>query len=170
MIHLLLGFDDRWLAKTLTQTSAHWYSWQTCLIVMHCSQKTFHLLSVSNGPASILSNISVNLRKSLESIFVGYFWKITNICERRFWDVSEMSRNRHLSEICSRHLKDVTQKASILRCFWDVLKTSQKRHLFEIYLVFLFEMNLRRLKDFTKKLSLLRCFWEISEMSLSMEI
>ena len=49
-IHLLLGFADRWLAKTLTQMPAHWYSCQVWFIFMHCSQKTFHFLSVSNSP------------------------------------------------------------------------------------------------------------------------
>ena len=49
-------------------------------------------------------------------------------------DVFETSQRRHgkdiFFEICSRRLKDVTQKTSFLRCIWDVLKTSQKRHLF----------------------------------------
>ena len=80
------------------------YSWQTWLIAMHCSQKNFHFLTVSNGPISILSDIVITLRKSHETISVGYFWKITNACKRYFWDVSETSRNRHL--------------------FWDVFETS----------------------------------------------
>ena len=97
---------------------------------MHCSHKTFQFLSVSEGPTSILSDIAITLRKSHEITFVTYFWKTKNTCERCF----ETSQRRHgkdiFFEICSRRLKDVTQKTSFLRCFWDVLKTSQKRHLF----------------------------------------
>ena len=101
---------------------------------MHCSQKTFHFLSVFKDPTSNLSSILVISRKSHEIIFVGYFWKITNTCKRCFWDVSEMSRNRHLVWdmfetsflMFLRRLKDVTKKTSFLRCLWDVLKTSQK--------------------------------------------
>ena len=57
----------RWLGKTLTQTSAYWISWQTWLIALHCSQKTFCFLCASNGPTSISSNISLTLRKSHEN-------------------------------------------------------------------------------------------------------
>ena len=97
---------------------------------MHCSQKTFHFLSVSNGPTSFLSDIVISQWKSYEIAFVGYFWKIINIWGRCFSDGSKTSRKRRFFEICSRRLKDVIQKTSFLRCFWDVLKTSQKRHLF----------------------------------------
>ena len=74
------------------------------LISMQCSHKTFHFLSVSDGPTSILSDIVITLRKSHEIIFVTYFWKTKNTCERCFWDVSETSRKRHL--------------------FWDMPETS----------------------------------------------
>ena len=74
------------------------------LISMHCSHKTFHFLSVSDGPTSILSDIVISLRKLHEIIFVTYFWKTKNTCERCFWDVSETSRKRHL--------------------FWDMPETS----------------------------------------------
>ena len=37
------------------------------------------------------------LRKSHETTFVGYFWKVANTSKRYFWHVSEMSRTRHLS-------------------------------------------------------------------------
>ena len=47
----------------------------------------FHFLSVSHGPTSILSDILITLRKSHVTIFLGHFWKITNTCERCFWDV-----------------------------------------------------------------------------------
>ena len=93
---------------------------------------------------------------------MGYFWKITNISKRCFWDVSEISRNRYFSGICSRRLKDVPQKTSFMRCFWAVLKKSQKN-------IFL-ERSSRRFKGVTKKLPHLRCFWEVSEMSLSLDI
>ena len=96
--------DDRWLTKTLTQISAHKYSWQTWLISTQCSQKTSHVLSVSNGLTSVLSDVLITMRKSHETIVVGYFLKIPNTCERCFWEFSEMSRNRNL--------------------FWDMLKTS----------------------------------------------
>ena len=132
MIHLLLGFDDHWLAKTLTQILAHWYSCQTWLISMHRSQKALHFLSVSNGPTYILSDIVITLQKSHEIIFVGYFWK----------------KQKYLREMFLRRLRDVAKKTSFLRYARDVLKTSHKRHFFEMYL--------RRLKDFTKKSSLLR--------------
>ena len=105
-----MGFDDRWLTKTLTQISAHWYPWHNWLISMHCSKKMFHFLSASNGPILILSDIVITLGKSHKIIFVGYFWKITNTCERCFWAVSETSRKRQ----------------SFLSFIWDVLKTSQK--------------------------------------------
>ena len=89
------------LQRSLTCKNSYsdisWYSWQTRLIAKHCSQKTFPFLSVSNGPTPTLSNISVTLRKSHETIFVGYFWIITNTCKRCFWGVSEMSQYRHLS-------------------------------------------------------------------------
>ena len=97
---------------------------------MHCSQKNFRFLTVSNGPKSIFSDIVITLRKSHETISVGYFWKITNACKGYFWDVSETSRNRHLFWDVLRRLKDVTQKTSFLRRIWEVLKTSQKNNPF----------------------------------------
>ena len=92
MIHLLLGFDGHWLVKILTQISAHWYSWQTWLIALDCSQKTFHFLSVANGPTSILSNISVTPRKSQETIFVGI-----------------LKIHKYLREMFLKRLQDVTE-------------------------------------------------------------
>ena len=82
IIYLQLRFDDRWLAKTLTKMSIYWYSWHIWLISMHCSQKTFHFLSVSNDHTSVLPDIVITLRRSDEIIFVGYFWKTANACER----------------------------------------------------------------------------------------
>ena len=97
---------------------------------MHCSQKTFRFLSVSNGPTSILSNISVTLQRSHETILWGIFEK-SQILAR---DVSETSQRCHgkdmFFEISSRRPRGVIQKTSFLRCFWDVLKTSQKSCLF----------------------------------------
>ena len=107
---------------------------------MHCSssQKTFHLLSISNGSTRILSNVSVTLWKSHKTIIVGYFWRIINTCDRCFWDVSEMSRNRHL--------------------FWDMHQTSQRHLTKDIF----FEMSLIGLKDVTKS----HLFWDVSWKSL----
>ena len=123
---------------------------------MHCSHKTFHFLSVSDGPTSILSDIVISLRKLHEIIFVTYFWKTKNTCERCFWDVSETSRKRHLfwdmSEL--RRLNYVTQKTLFLRCIWDILKTSQKRHLF-------WDISERSLRY----LSQWRSDWDVSETS-----
>ena len=82
-------------AKILTQISATWYSWQTWLITMHCSQKKFHFLRVSNGPTSILLNISVTLRKSHGTILSGISEK-SHSCARYFSDISEMSQKRYL--------------------------------------------------------------------------
>ena len=72
------------------------------LISMHCYQKMLHFLSVSDGPTSTLSSILITLRKSYELVSVGYFWKMTNTCERCF--ISEASQKR--------------------RIFWDMLQTS----------------------------------------------
>ena len=103
---------------------------------MHCSHKTFHFLSVSDGSTSILSDIVMTLRKSHEIIFVWRIFEKPKILAR---DVFETSQRRHgkdiFFEICPRRLKDVTQKASFLKCFWDVLKAIS------------FEMSLRGLWD-----------------------
>ena len=53
---------------------------KTWLIAMHCSQKKFHFLSAFNFPRFILSDISIFLAH--ETIFVGYFWKVTDTCKR----------------------------------------------------------------------------------------
>ena len=123
------------------------------LISMYCCHKIFHFLSVSDGPTSILSDIAINLR----FICLWHIFEKPKILAR---DVFERSQRRDgkdiFFEICSRRLKDVTQKTSFLRCFWDVLKTSQKRHLFW---------------DFSKRS--LRCLsqwksdWDLSETSHS---
>ena len=104
---------------------------QAWLISMHCSHKTFHFLSVSDSPTSILSDVVMTLRKSHEIIFVWCIFEKLKILAR---DDFETSQRRHgkdiFFDICSRRLKDVRQKTSFLRCFWNVLKTSQKSHLF----------------------------------------
>ena len=125
---------------------------------MHCSHQTFHFLSVSNGPTPILSDVEILLRKSHKIIFVGYFWKITNTCERCFEDVSETSRERHLFwdmlEMSSRHhTKDIIFE-KFLRRYIDITK----RHLFWV-------MYLRPLKDVKKKLIFFEMFltglWDV---------
>ena len=103
--------------------------------------------------------------------FCGYFWKITDTCERCFWDVPEMSQKRHLFrdmfetslrrhakdvffEMILRRLIDVTKKTSFLRCIWDVLKTSQNSRLF-------WGVSKRSLRC----LSQWRSDWDLSETS-----
>ena len=124
------------------------------LISMQCSHKTFHFLSVSDGPTSILSDIAISLRKSHEIKLWHIFGK-PKILAR---DVFETSQRRHgkdiFFEICPRRLKDVTQKTSFLKCFWDVLKTSQKGHLF-------WDVSKRSLRY----LSQWRSDWDLSETS-----
>ena len=111
---------------------------------MHCS---FHFLNVSNGPTSILPNISVNLRKSHKTILWAIFEKF-QIPARDVFETSQRCHRKDIFfEICLRRLKDViqkkvffdmflrrltdvTKKTSFWRCIWDVLKTSQKSHLF----------------------------------------
>ena len=110
------------------------------LISMQCSHKAFHFLSVSDGARSILSDIVISLQKSHEIIFVTYFWKNKNTCERCFWDVSE---------ICPRRPKDVTKKTSFLKCIWDVTKkTSLLRCFWDVSEISLsMEIWLRSLRD-----------------------
>ena len=58
------------------------------LMTMHCSRKrcliSWVFLTVPH------------LFYQHETIFVGYFWKLTNTFKRYFGDVSEMSQNTHL--------------------------------------------------------------------------
>ena len=123
-----MGFVDRWpkLSRRCHPTDTHGKTW---LIAIHCSQKTFHFLSVSNGPTYFIRYCN-NPTEITRNYFCGVFWKITNTFEKCFWDVSETSRKKIFFEICSRSLKHVTQKIYFLKCIWDVLKTSQKSHLF----------------------------------------
>ena len=94
---------------------------------MHCS---FRFLNVSNGPTSILPNISVTLRKSHKTILWGIFEK-SQIPARDVFETSQRCHGKDIFfEICLRRLKDVIQNTSFLRCIWDVLKTSQKSCLF----------------------------------------
>ena len=110
---------------------------------MHCSQKTFHILSVCNCPTSFLWNILVTLRKSHETILWDIFEK-SQILARHVFETFQRCHEKDIFfEICSRRLKDVIQKTSF------------------------FEMFLKRLKDVTKKSSFLRCFWEVSKMPLN---
>ena len=107
---------------------------------MYCSHKTFHFLSVSDSPTSILSDIVMTLRKSHEIIFVWRIFEKPKILAR---DVFETSQRRHGKDI-------------FLRYAWDVLKTSHN---------IFFEMFLRRLKDVTKKTSFLRRIWAVLKTS-----
>ena len=68
----------------------------------------------------ILSDISIILRTSHKTIFVGILEKPHILA----WGIFETSRRRHgidiFFDICWRRLKDVTQKISLLKCFWEV--------------------------------------------------
>ena len=98
---------------------------------MYCSHKTFHFLSVSDSPTSILSDVVMTLRKSHEIIFVWCIFEKLKILAR---DEFETSQRRHgkdiFFEMFLRRLKDVTKKTSFLRRIWAVLKTSPKKYLF----------------------------------------
>ena len=78
------------------------------LMAMHCSQKTFHLLSVFNGPTSIFSDISIALRITQETILRDIFEQ-SQIPSRYFF---EMYQRRHRIDIFFetglRRLKDIT--------------------------------------------------------------
>ena len=71
-------------------------------------------------------------------------------------DIFETSQRRHgidiFIEICSRRVKDVTQKTSFLRCFWDVLKTPQKSNFFR-------DVSVRSLRCLSQG----RSDWDLSE-------
>ena len=119
---------------------------------MHCS---FHFLNVSNGPTSILPNISVTLRKSHKTILWGIFEK-SQIPARDVFETSQRCHRKDIFfEICLRRLKDIIQKTSFLRWFWDVLQTSQKKTSF-----------LRCIWDALKTSQESRLFWDVSERSL----
>ena len=135
-----MEFDDRWFVKTLTQIPAHWYSRQTWLLSMLCSQKMFHFLSVSDGPVSILPNMPITLRK-------------------RFFRMVFSKSHKYLREILYRRHRDVMEKTSFLRCIWDVLKTSQKRSIF-------WDVSRRSLRC-QRCLSQWRSDWDLSETSNS---
>ena len=106
------------------------------LISMHCSQKMFHFLSVSDGPTSTLSDIAITLRKSHKINFVTY-----------------LKNQKYLREMFVRRLRNVKWKTSFLRCIWGVLKT-QKRYLF-------WDLSERS----QRYLSQWRCDWDLSETS-----
>ena len=114
---------NHWHVKTVTDISPLLF--MTDLInSYHCFQNMFHFLSVYNGPTSILSDISITLRKLHEFIFEGYFWKVQILAR----DTFETCRRRHridiFFEMLLRRLKDVTKKVIsfylFLRGFWDV--------------------------------------------------
>ena len=92
------------------------------------------------------------------------------------------SSRRHIKDIFYkmylRHLQDITQKTSFLRCIWDVSKTSRKRRLSGDVLKTSYiclekdifpDIHVRCLKHVSRKTSFFRCLWEVFETSLSME-
>ena len=133
--HLLLSFGNPWLAK-ISLGRLDW------LICMQCLHKTFHFLSASGGPRSILSDIVISLQKSHEIILVTDFWKTKNTCERCFWDASHSKlllvyetswrRLQHAFSVTilrlSRRLEDALEDEKLLcwRSFQDVLKTCRE--------------------------------------------
>ena len=171
-MHLLLGFQDRWLVKTVTQISAHWYSWQTWLIPMHYFQKTFHFLNVPNGSTSVLSDIASNPTWITRN---QPFWGIFEKSQIIVRYVLQMSQRRHekniFFEICSRSLKDVTQKKRYL--FWDVFETFQRRHRKEIFFWDVFQKS-HLLWDVSKRslrcLSQWRSLWDICQLGSSLSL
>ena len=98
---------------------------QAWLISMHCSHKTFHFLSVSDSPTSILSDVVMTLRKSHEIIFVWCIFEKLKILAR---DDFETSQRRHGKDIFFEtylwRLKDITKKNTFFEMFlgglWDI--------------------------------------------------
>ena len=111
-----------WLAKTFAQISAHWYAWQTSLISMHCSQKTFHFFECFERSHINIIRYFDNATEMTQNNFCGVFLKNHKYLREMFLRLSEMLRNRHLFEICSRRLKDVHKK----HLFGDVSERSLK--------------------------------------------
>ena len=110
----------------------------------------------------------LTLWKSDKIILWGIFEKL-KILVRDFFETSQRRHRKDIFfEICSRCLKNVTQKTSFSRCFWDVLKTSQKDIFLEMYLKRLKEKS-HLLWDVSKKflrcLSQWRSDWDLSETS-----
>ena len=90
--------------------------------------------------------------------FCGVFLKNCKYSWEIFWDM--------FFEICSRCLKNVTQKTSFSRCFWDALETSQKDIFLEMYLKRLKEKSHLLWdvsKEFLRCLSQWRSDWDLSE-------
>ena len=121
-MHQILGFDllkhSRRYQLIDTHDRHHWY-------LCTAPRKRFIFLSVSNGPTSILLDISITLRKWHKTTFVGYFWKMINTCEKCFWD----------SQICCGI-------DTFLRFVRDVLKTYTKSIFLEMFLRGLWNVSL----------------------------
>ena len=83
-------------------------------IYIHCFQKTFDFLSVSNGSTSILSDIVNNLTEITGNHFCVVFLK----------------NQEYLREMFLGRLRDVTEKKYFLRYARDVLNKSHKRYRF----------------------------------------
>ena len=105
--HLLLSFDNPWIAKTLTG--------QTWLIDIY---------------AVLTQNVSfLECFWRSHVYFIRYCNKPTEITRNHFCDIF-LENQKYLREMFLRRLRDVTEKTSFLRYVRDVLKTSHKRHLF----------------------------------------
>ena len=105
--HLLLIFDNPWIAKTLTG--------QTWLVDIY---------------AMLPHNVSfLGCFWRSHVYFIRYCNKPTEITRNHFCD-GFLENQKYLREMFLRRLRDVTEKTSFLRYVRDVLKTSHKRHLF----------------------------------------
>ena len=96
-----------------------------------------------------------------ETIFVWYFWIVTNTFKIYFWDISETSENKHPFEISLRRLKDVTWKNIFFQMYLRRLRNVTKKTSFLRYI----GDDVRRLKDVAKKISFLRCIWDVLKTS-----
>ena len=115
MIHLLLGFDDRWLACQNSHIDISPLMLMTGLIDIY---------------ALLPENVSfLECFQGSRIYFIRYFNNPAEIKSNHFWGIF-LENHKFLREIFLRRLRDFTEQKSFLRYVRDVLKTSQKSHLF----------------------------------------
>ena len=112
------------------QNSSRYHSTDIWLIATGSSQKTLHLLSVSNGPTSVLSDISITLRKSHGTIFVGYLAKWLSVCLWTkwlwFWVQLQLLKVQISCLLWARSSLTFRQPQSVdstLKRIWDMIRT-----------------------------------------------
>ena len=139
-----MGFDNRWLAKTLTQI-------------------------LTNSPLILMFISWVFL--TIPHLFIRYCNNPTEITRNYFCGVF-LKNHKYLWEMFLRRLRDVTEKKSFSRHARDVLKTSHKRHLFFlrcIWNVLKTSQKIHLIWDVSKRslrcLSQWRSDWDLSETS-----